>query len=261
VTVTVSNLTPTAPSTPQGFPDANNTGIPSGTNLTAYTGPSNITTANTVIEGRTMGCVQISAQNVTIRNSSISCNGGNYYAVNVGSSGSVTVEDSNIDCRSTNSNGAGRMNITLRRVEITNCENGLSVAHDVTVENSLIHELYHGGGAHADGMQFEGGASNVTIRHNTIYANTGSQVGTSAFIADLSGHRNWMIENNLFTGGSFTVYCVLGKGDNWVIRNNAFSLEQGHNGTSGLYGFARECSDETQSGNYVYETGQQIKLG
>jgi hypothetical protein len=54
---------------------------------------------------------------------------------------------------------------------------------------------------------------------------------------------------------------VLGKGDNWVIRNNAFSLEQGHNGTSGLYGFARECSDETQSGNYVYETGQQIKLG
>ena len=144
VTVTVSNTTTPPPSspTPTGFPDAGNTGVPSGTNLTAYTGPSNITTPNTVIDGKTIGCIQISAKNVVIRNSSISCNGSDYYAVDVGSAGSVTVQDSNIDCRSTNSNGAGRMYITLRRVEITNCENGLSVAHDVTVQDSYIHDLY-----------------------------------------------------------------------------------------------------------------------
>ena len=54
---------------------------------------------------------------------------------------------------------------------------------------------------------------------------------------------------------------MLGKGTNWIIRNNAFSLKYGRNGTSGLFGFATQCSDETQSGNYVYETGQPLSLG
>jgi hypothetical protein len=261
-TLTVSTAAcdnpPPPPST--GFPDETNTGVPAGVTLTSYNGPSTITQDGTVIDGKSLGCITVRADDVVIRNSRVSC-GGQYYSVDVNSEGSVLVEDSEIDCRSRNANGAGRMNITLRRVEITNCENGLSVARDVTVEDSLIHELYHGGGAHADGMQFEGGAGNVNIIHNTIFANTGTQVGTSAFIADLSGHHDWLVERNLFSGGSYTVYCVLGKGDNWVIRDNAFSLEQGRNGTSGLFGFARECSDETQSGNYVYETGQPLKLG
>ena len=65
----------------------------------------------------------------------------------------------------------------------------------------------------------------------------------------------------MFSGGSYTIYCVLGKGTNWIIRNNAFSLKYGRNGTSGLFGFATQCSDETQSGNYVYETGQPLSLG
>jgi hypothetical protein len=190
-----------------------------------------------------------------IRNSQISCGGSDYYAVEVqSSSASVTVEDSEITCQSRNANGAGRMNITLRRVEITDCENGVSVAHDVTVQDSYIHELYHGNAAHADGMQFEKAANNVNILHTTMLG-VGQQGEDTdaAFIADLEGHSNWLIENNLFGGGGYTIYCVLGKGTNWIIRNNAFTLRYGQNGTSGKYGFSTQCGDETQSGNYVYE--------
>jgi chitodextrinase len=259
VAVTVSNTAPAAPTT--DFPDASDTGVPAGTALTAYTGPSSITTPNTVIDGKRMGCVSINTTGVVIRNSVISCDGSDYYSVDVGASGSVTVEDSNIDCQSHNSNGAGRMNITLRRVDISLCENGLSVAHDVTVEDSYIHDLYMGGGAHADGMQFENAANNVTIRHNTIYGvGSNGQLGTSALIMDLPGHSNFLIDNNLFGGGAYTVYCVNpGKGTNWRITNNHFTTRFSSKG--GAFGFSVYCSDETQSGNVNDETGAPLSLG
>ena len=109
-------------------------------------------------------------------------------------------------------------------------------------------------------MQFGGSANNVTIRHNTIFGiGANGQSATSSLIMDLPGHSNFMIENNLFGGGAYTVYCVAGKGTNWVIRNNAFTTR--FHPRVGAYGHSTECSDETQSGNYILETGQQIRLG
>ena len=67
------------PPTGGGFPDASNTGVPAGTTLTAYSGPSTISKPGTVISGKTIGCVRVSAPGVVIRNSKISCAGG--YAV------------------------------------------------------------------------------------------------------------------------------------------------------------------------------------
>jgi hypothetical protein len=260
VTATVNAGTPPPPPPPPtGFPGSANTGVPAGTVLTPYTGPGAVTAAGTVITGKTIGCIDIDAQNVVIRNSKISC-GGDYYAVDVGDGASLLIEDSDVDCQSRNANGFGRMNITAHRVDISLCENGLSVAHDVTVEDSYIHDLYMGGGAHADGMQFEQAAGNVTIRHNTIFGvGSNGALGTSAFIADYPGHHDWLVENNLFGGGAYTVYCVAGKGTNWVIRNNAFTTRFSAKG--GAFGFATQCSDETQSGNYIYETGAALQLG
>lgn len=251
--------TPPPPPPPTGFPGANNTGVPAGTVLTPYTGGA-VNTPGTVIDGKTIGCITIGAANVVIRNSKISCSG-SYYAVQVQSnSASVLVEDSEIDCKSQNANGAGRMNITLRRVDISLCENGLSVAHDVTVEDSYIHDLFMGNQAHADGMQFEQAAVNVRIVHNTIFGmGSNGAFGTSSLIADLTGHTNWLIERNLFGGGAYTIYCVAGKGTNWIIRNNAFTTR--FKSTVGYFGVATQCSDETQSGNYILETGQPITLG
>ena len=69
--------------------------------LTAYTGPSTISTPGTVIDGKTMGCVRVTAPGVIIRRSKISCAGG--YAVLSGDGDytgtPLTVEDSEVDCK------------------------------------------------------------------------------------------------------------------------------------------------------------------
>ena len=62
-----------------GFPGADNTGVPPGIVLSPYTGPSTISTPNTLIEGKTMGCIVVTVPGVVIRNSKISCDG--FYAV------------------------------------------------------------------------------------------------------------------------------------------------------------------------------------
>ena len=56
------------------MPDANNTGVPPGTNLTP-SGSMTITAAGAVISGRAItGAVTVDAPNVTIRNSRIVSN-------------------------------------------------------------------------------------------------------------------------------------------------------------------------------------------
>ena len=84
VTVTVSNTTPTPPP-PTGFPDAANTGVPSGPQ------PDRVHRSVQHHAGRhghrreDAGVHDINAPNVMIRNSRISC-AGSYYAVEVQSS-------------------------------------------------------------------------------------------------------------------------------------------------------------------------------
>ena len=124
------------------FPDASSTGVPAGTTLTAYTGPSTITTSNTVIDGKTTGCLTINATGVIIRNSRVS--GACFWALHV-NSGSVTIEDSEIDCQGSNGTGIGSSNVTVRRSDICRCENGFDVGPRHHSRDSWIHDLYRGG--------------------------------------------------------------------------------------------------------------------
>lgn len=247
---------PAAP--PSSFPNATNTGVPPGTTLTAYTGPTTITTANTVIDGKTTGCLTIQALGVIIRNSKVICSDG--WATSAwNSESSMTIQDSEIVCGpKEGTTGVVGDHITLRRVNIHGCENAMAADGDDTIEDSYFHDMYNGGNAHADGIQFPDGANNITIRHNTIITlGPGGTYGNLAgsINADTANHANWLIENNLLGGGAFTVYCVYpGKGTNWVIRNNAFMSNYG-------VGYSARCGDETQSGNYVFETLQPLTLG
>jgi hypothetical protein len=247
--------------------------VPAGTTLTAYTGPSTISTPGTVIDGKTMGCIRVTAPGVVIRNSRIACSGG--YAVYVGdgtfSGTPLLIEDSEIDCRASTGTGIGEADFTLRRSEITGCQNGGDVNQDVVFEDSLIHKLSNAGSdPHEDGIQFAwghvengqivAGSLNVTIRHNTIYGiNADGSFGTSAIISNRGADRNVLIENNLLAGGAVAIYCEQGaKGSNYRVLNNAFT--RNFSQKVGFYGVSTDCSDETQSGNYYYETGQQLTL-
>jgi hypothetical protein len=268
--------TPTVTPTPEpsgAFPDESTTG-PSGT-LTAYSGPNPITTAGTVIDGKTLGCITVKAPNVTIRNSRISCGSGSGSPIvrydDDGSRGSpLVIEDTEIDCRATAGQGVGEADYTLRRVLIHGCIDGLEINRDVLVEDSLITHLYVGGvDPHADGAQFGwghfegstivGGVLNVTFRHNTIYAighdgvTLADKVITRNCCANVD--RNVLIENNLFSGGGYTLHCFDGDSPTEVVRGNRFSTRY-----MPSFGWSDGCTEEDAGGNVVHETGEPVRL-
>jgi len=260
---------PTSPSTAV-FPDAASTGVPAGTSLTAYAGPAVISTKNTVVEAKTIGCIRVMAPGVVIRKSTISCDGG--YAVMSAdgdySGAPLLIEDSEIDCKNTSGTALGEANIIVRRVDISGCENGGDMNQSFTVEDSYIHDLFNSPAAHTDGLQFASkhleagrsvaGSVNITIRHNAIFGmGADGSFGTSAIISNRGGDRNVVIEKNLLAGGAFTLYCEQGaKGNNYRVVDNAFSRRFGQN--VGAYGPTTDCGDEEQWGNYLYETGQPL---
>jgi len=260
--------TPTSSPTPRrsasGFPDASNTGVPAGTSLSAYTGGTTITAANAVIDGKTLsGGLLVAAPGVVIRNSKIN---GTVH-VEDGTGNSLVLEDVEIDCGGANT-AVGEANVTVRRANIHNCENGFDMNQNFDVRDSYIHGLALGG--HEDGMQFAYGhyengqivsaARNLTIVHNTIFGTSDDGgFGTSAIISNKSGDRDVLIQDNLMAGGAYTIYCEGATGINYRVLDNHFTTR--FKESIGYFGVSTNCDDETQSGNVIHETGQPIHLG
>lgn len=265
--------TPTTPPPSGAFPDASNTGVPAGTTLTAYTGPSNITVAGTVIDGKTLGCIEVSAPGVTIRNSRISCRP-SYAVVSVDdrvlySKAPLLLEDVEIDCQNGPGHGVGEAHVTARRVNVHGCENGFDANQSITVEDSYIHDLWNGGDAHMDGIQLSShwngsayvqGSLNVTIRHNTIFGvDPSGALGTSAIISNPKGDANIIIDGNLLGGGAYTLYCdYSAKGAGYMVTGNRFTRR--FSSKYGAFGSSDGCSDEALSGNVDHETGLPLQL-
>jgi chitodextrinase len=222
---TISVSTSTCATTPQScplpaYPDASCTGVPAGTTLTP-SGGLTITVAGTVIDGRDItGQVVVNAPNVTIRNSRIRSNA--MWVIDNNSTG-LLVEDSEIINRPVSGqpnchNGIGNSNFTVRRTEITGCENAMNIDSpgSVTLEDTYIHDLdttgpsyVWGNTPHTDGIQIGPSASNLVFRHNTIDP-TASGGATSAIImsTDSPPNSNFRFEDNYIDGrgASYAIY-------------------------------------------------------
>ena len=86
---------PTAEGLCPDFPDAGNTGVPAGTDLTAYAGPMTITQDNVVIEGKIIdGSLRITGDNVIIRNCKITYDG--WWGIDAEGGGNITVQNCDI---------------------------------------------------------------------------------------------------------------------------------------------------------------------
>jgi hypothetical protein len=187
-----------------GYPDETNTGVPAGTALTVHEGDLTIDTAGTVIDRMDIrGCVRIEAANVVIRRTKITCTGfWGILAFPDDHEGGLLLEDVEVDCANQGFTAIGYYGLVARRVNLHGCENGIDIDDDVVVEDSYIHDMFEDADAHADGVQFNGGA-NVVIRHNTIVIR-----GTSAIITGHGGPFDHVtIEGNLLGGGAYTLYC------------------------------------------------------
>lgn len=241
------------------FPDENCTGWKhTGVTLTPYSGPTTITTAGTVIDGKEINSsLVIAANNVTIRRSQV-----NGIIETNGSASGLLIEDVKIDgrnsmwqCVGRSSNGVNSRGFTVRRSEITGCAQGV-YASNFTLEDSYIHGLYGSGTVHSEAIL--GLQGNIVVRHNRIigdYRQEGSwdpnDGGMSSAVSFYTHSSFWPDINNvtfeknfLGTGASGrgqAGFCLYGGGSddggntsNGIFRDNVF--DRGSSGKCGRHG-------------------------
>lgn len=240
------------------YPNETCTGVKAGITLQQHVGDFFINTDGYVLENKHInGCIEVTAANVTIRNTKITCQS-NYGIASYGSGddGGLLVEDVEIDCNHTNTTAISYSGLTARRLHIHGCENGLSIDHSVTLTDSFIHDIYEGATGHGDGIQASNG-SNTLIEHNTIYGeSTTSSININNNAAGPTT-SNVTISNNLIAGGAYTLYCPIPLSVNFKIINNHFSRIFYPN--AGAFGPQADCSDETViSGNVWHDTGAAV---
>jgi hypothetical protein len=204
-----------------GFPDATNTGVPAGINLT----PSRslrLTTPGQVVSGLDIsGTVRISADNVTLKQCRISASA--YWVVSVdGGVRGVTIQDCEVDGQNGKTDGASLIYIgntgtqgPTPELRILRCNihggcNGLSIGYGpVLLQDTFIHDLATSGAGHINGIQYNGGATFdgiIDIQHNHI-ENANNQTDC-IMLCDFYGPCiNCTINNNLLRGGgAYSVY-------------------------------------------------------
>lgn len=168
----------------------------------------------------------------------------------------LVIQDSEISCyetangqpdltRPTNGTALGDDNVTALRLNVHGCENGFDLDVNATVRGSYVHDLLQSEAAHTDGLQSADG-SGLTLDHNTFYGDTWSPAvfgaggcvnpgfcaGTSAVNINNCNPAqrpcpttvNALIQDNLFAGGAYTLYCPF-LVNNVQITNNHFSYK------------------------------------
>ncbi len=230
-----------------GYPDATNTGVPTGTTL-ADNGSATITvnTNGAIIENLNIvnGNIVVNANNVTIRNCRITTYA--YYPIeNNGTN--LVVEDCEITgTEDTVAAAISFSGFTARRLNVSGSADGFKANADCVIEDCYVHDLRVTQDSHNDGIQTTGG-NNVTVHHNTIDVNT---AGVAVQFG--SANSNWQITNNLIRA---TGWALNGGPDtsNCTVTNNRFAPVLGWYGAYSLGG-----SGNTYSGNIRDDTGAPI---
>lgn len=151
------------------FPGPSNTGVPDGTVLTNYTGPCSITTANTVIDKKTVNCdrLDIRAQGIKITNTHI--NGRVYIDDTWCNTASFTITDSTVVTNDKLSRALMYCNYTATRVDLSG-GGSMAICSNCTIQDSYLHDPQEDpdGKAHNSTVRIW---ANANIIHNTLWCN------------------------------------------------------------------------------------------
>jgi hypothetical protein len=228
-----------------GFPDATNTGVPAGVVLKP-SGSIVINTPGAVIEGLNItGTVIINAPNVTLKNCSITSGDYDVVLVKPGITGAV-VQNCNIDNQGSGGQGIAGQGSFLNN-NIQHAADGIDVRGDNTlIQGNYIHNMSGTSDSHFDGIQADGGFSNLTINHNTVINEQGQ---TSAVMLD----NYWgpidkvSITDNLLVGGGYSVYInevAQGQAGGGKVTNVNLSNNHLGAGTYGTLDLRTELGDQ-----------------
>lgn len=252
------------------YPNFPTSAAPATQALTLHSGDLNTTANGQVISGLEItGTVNVRHDDVTIRRCWIHNSG--FFGIDA-EPGAVTdghpaiIEDCLVSAAGPGTTGILNSNITVRRCRIRDSENGFDLGANVLVEYCFVYPLYNEGEAHADGIQTQSGgpASNLTIRHNTIFCrgtNGGVEVsGTSAIICAIgtTSFTNVTIDHNFMAGGAFTLYGPQSRtGTNVQIVNNHFGTN--FHALVGAFGPWTDATDEAVvSGNVKVDAADTV---
>lgn len=201
------------------FPGANCTGVPNGTTPILVNGDVTLSTPGMVYDARDVtGTIYVQADNITIKRTiarqGIQIRGWE------GVKGLV-IEDSEIGpvTGSGGDDGIAFSDYTCRRCDIHGFSDGAKINGNVLIEDSWVHDLFIKEGDHADGLQNYNGNGNVTIRHSSITLGTGANA--AIFMAD-NPSGTMLIENNLLSGGQYTLQFLDNAGYTAIARGNYF---------------------------------------
>lgn len=203
---------------PVGFPDASTTGIPAGTTLTPYSGPTTFSTSGATISGKIINsAIVITGNNITIEKCRITYNGP--WGVACEGAG-IIVQDCKLIGPGTAGAGNGVIvgHGTFLRNDISQSENGIVTdGNDIVIRDNYIHDLNSNAEPHYDGISVQGGQHRVLIEHNTVIARDTSCV----FIKDDFGPIDDVTVRNNYLDGSACSYPVYvdGRGSGGPITN------------------------------------------
>ena len=215
-----------------------------------------------VIQGRTLtrdgavlenvqieGTLTIRANNVTLRNVLVRAN--SYYGILIYGTGTV-IEDSTVT--GTNPDTMAGIaaieggTFTASRIEVVGVEDGVRLADDCVLRDSLIHGLAGDPTSHFDGATADGGFRRWRIIHNTIL-NPHDQTA-AVWVGDARyGPSEGELRDNYLAGGGYSIYAGPGIGKGIRVVDNVFSTR--YYPRSGYWGVSSRWEPEgnTWTGN------------
>jgi hypothetical protein len=215
---------------PTTWPDAKTAGVPAGKTLRTHAGDLVITTAGTVIDGLLVtGSIIVQAPNVTIRNTRVYPPHGAFWLIR------QTPGATNLDIENSELVGNGvhigvnmeTSGLRVQACDIHDVDTAMAVAGDsATVRLNYLHAVKTGIGA-------TGHHATLLIHQNTIVATIPGEAAIS--FADNNSLTNVLIDENMLTGGNYTVYAGGGSGQQQIsVRDNRFTRAESPKG--GRYG-------------------------
>jgi Right handed beta helix region len=247
---------------PVNFPNETTSGVPSRTDL-AHSSGMVINSPNTIIRALDIdGSVVINAPNTTLLDCKITANSYDVVVIRPHITGTL-IKNCEI-----NNLGAGGQCIAGQGTFIGNnihdCADGIDVRGDNTViEDNYIHAMRGTSGSHFDGIQADGGFSNLSVKHNTV---VNEQNQTSAIMLDnyRGPINNVRIQNNLLIGGGYTVYInevARGQPVGGPVTNVIFSDNVLGKGTWGYLDLRTELNNIPEFSGNVDVSGTLLQLG
>ena len=231
-----------------GFPDATNTGVPSGTALRSVPdqvssgsgwhfdhggGYVVVTARGTVLSGLSMPCnLVIDASDVTVQDVRIVT--GAYFGISLRHTTGVTIEDSTISGQDLTRGRVGSAindvygdstGIVIKDNNISRFRTGVQVSTGLIAGN-YIHDPGYIHGDHTNGIYVAGTTEPLAIFANTIFNDLGQ---TDDINLDASGSgqdvANKVVVDNLLAGGGYSIYgggSRAARTSNILIEDNEF---------------------------------------